>query len=737
LLYAFLPSSAQTQLTIPTAPNKVEFANVMINLNSEAVTKVNAEINNLLTPPNKFLDQKLERMQLYFPIIERVLEEENAPEDLKYLCVLESALLPEAISSSNAVGYWQFKEGTAKESGMRIDNNQDERKNIYFSTKAAATFLKKNNLTLKNWISSILSFNIGLEGAKQKVNSSWANASEIEFTGETPEYLIRALAYRIAFEHRLNRMKDANKKFIEYPANGKSLAEIAVELGTDLTELRRYNSWLHGPSIQADKTYNVIILTSGEQSSDLETKVKKRSDLITGNINFPELKRITAATTSPDAPIFYEINGKKGILSQPGDEAAQMAQKSKTKLKSFLSYNDMSDKDIAKEGQIYYLQKKNKKAPVPFHTLKSSQNLWDVSQMYAVKLASLYKFNRMKKTERGQAGRVLWMQKTRPKSTPIEYIKEVLQPQPTEPVLSKTDKYQAESKKEVLDSAPKTSKVETRTNTEPLKEKDPIFEPKAKDIKPKEIITYPSKTVVNKANTSTHTVKTGETVFSIAKMYGITSNVLRTLNELTPSEGLRVGQELIVSKDGSPIENMEKEVVIASSNPKTVIKEEPKIEIIKAEKTVSTPKPVIDNSTTTSNISSGYHIVSKGETAYSISKRYGLTVAQLLAMNKMGSATVEIGQSLRVNKEQPARPAIVTKAEPSPRPTVEPTPVIKSTPAKVETPRNTGLKYHTVASGETLYSISKKYGISTDQVKSWNRLPDNNVKLGSSLIVSK
>jgi membrane-bound lytic murein transglycosylase D len=717
---------AQTQLTIPTAPNKVEFANVMINLNSDAQKKVNTEINNLLTPPNKFLDQKLERMQLYFPIIEKVLEEENTPEDLKYLSVMESSLLPEAISSSNAVGYWQFKEATAKEVGLRIDNNQDERKNIYFATKAAASYLKKNNLTLKNWISSILSFNVGLEGSKKEISEAWTNASEIDFNSDTHDYLIKALAYRIAFEHRLNRLKDGNKKFIEYPGNNKSLAEIAVELSTDLNELRRYNSWLHGPSIQNDKKYSVLILTGSDQAGELESKVKKRADLITGNINFPELKRITEATTSSDAPIFYQINGKKGILSQPGQEAAQMAIKSKTKLKSFLSYNDMTEKDIAKEGQIYYLQKKSNKAKVPFHTLNSSQTLWDVSQMYGVKLACLYKYNRIKKTERGQAGRVLYMQKTRPKSTPIEYIKEVIQTKPAEPVISKT-----EPKKEVIE--PKPTKV---IDSEPMTSSDPIFDPKAKDVKPKEIITYPKSKAIPEEST-VHTVKPGETVFSIAKMYGITGNELRTLNDMTASEGIRENQKLIVSREkpsSRPVS--EPEIIRATEKPAVKTKEivtEPKVDV------VTKPKPVIQPTETYSNNdNSGYHVVAKGETAYSISKRYNLTVSQLLAMNGMKTATLEIGQALKVAKTPSSprpTPAVVIKEEP-----VESTPIIKATPAapKVTTaPKTTGLKYHTVAAGETLYSISKKYGVSTDQVKSWNKLSDNNVKLGSSLIVSK
>ena len=114
IYFSFLNLNAQVQISIPESPKKIEFANIIIELDDAAQKNVNAEIIKLLTPQNKFLELKLERMQWYFPIIEKILEEEEVPEDFKYLAVLESSLLPEAISSSNAVGFWQFKEVTGQ-----------------------------------------------------------------------------------------------------------------------------------------------------------------------------------------------------------------------------------------------------------------------------------------------------------------------------------------------------------------------------------------------------------------------------------------------------------------------------------------------------------------------------------------------------------------------------------------------------------------------------------------------
>ncbi|MFT7435488.1 MAG: membrane-bound lytic murein transglycosylase D, partial [Psychromonas sp.] len=167
---------AQSGYSIPETPRQIEFANVVVNLDSYAQKTVNNHVTSLLTPQNSYLDSKLELMQWYFPYIEAILEKENVPDDLKYLAVQESNLKPDALSSSAAVGFWQFKEPTGKELGLRIDNNIDERKYLDASTKAAARYFKKNNIIFKNWISCIYAYNQGPTGASKEIPDSWSYA---------------------------------------------------------------------------------------------------------------------------------------------------------------------------------------------------------------------------------------------------------------------------------------------------------------------------------------------------------------------------------------------------------------------------------------------------------------------------------------------------------------------------------------------------------------------------------
>ncbi len=706
---------AQLELSIPEAPIKIEFANVIINLDENARQAVNNEINGLLTPPNSFLDEKLERMQWYFPIIEDILDQEDIPEDLKYLAIMESSLLPDALSTSSAVGFWQFKEATGKEMGLRIDNDIDERKYIIASTRAASLYLKRNNLIFKNWISTIYSYNQGATGAAKMIPENWSYASEITFDKNTPEYLIRALANRIAFEHRLNRLRNSPRKFVLYPTRSKSLAEIAVELTTDIAELRKYNSWLYAAAIPAEKDYIVLIPARLEDVDELESKIAKRRDLVRTDLGFPELKRVTMVSTSDSDPVYYEINNKKGILAQPGDEAAQVAAKAKINLTTFLKINDLSDRDLIKTGQVYYLQKKAKKAKVAFHTASGQQTMWDISQMYGVTLKELLHKNRMDNVQRLQPGRVVWMQKRRPKNKPVEIIQEVIEqptPQPSVPV---RENYETRKEPEIKEPAKiepefKDPVVSTKPVVKPEVEKtrEPEFktqptEKRKVEIRDNEVATVksssspeikttpsapknnstPAKTKITE--TAIHKVKKGETLFSIAKNYDLTVAQLRNMNNMGTNDVLKSGQNLKVTKS-SMVPSSDVEKVLAQ-------KKEPDNPVV-----INTPAKTSKTQT---------HTVTSGETVFSISKKYNVSTVEIIRWNNLKNNNIYVGQKILIESD--------------------------AAKAAIESTKSGVSRTHVIKKGETLFSISKKYGVSVTELKAWNNIRDNEIQAGRIL----
>lgn len=98
------------------------------------------------------------------------------------------------------------------------------------------------------------------------------------------------------------------------------------------------------------------------------------------------------------------------------------------------------------------------------------------------------------------------------------------------------------------------------------------------------------------------------------------------------------------------------------------------------------------------------HKVGEKETLYGISRRYGVTVTQILEFNKTADAGLEIGQILKV----PYVP-------------------------RQKTPK--GATVHKVAEKETLFSISRQYNVTIDELKQWNSLPDNSLSVGQELVI--
>lgn len=653
------------QAILPEVPKKLEFAGVTVKLDADAQKLVQKEVNALLTPENKYLIDKLERIQWYFPIIENILEEEEVPEDFKYIAVAESSLLPDAISTSNAVGFWQMKPTTAQEVGLRVDKEIDERKNIYSSTRGAALYLKRNNLIYKNWISSLFSYSLGATGISKIVPSQWSYANEVNFDAQTDRYLLKAIAHRIAFEYRINRLKESRFAFVEYKkTKGKSLSDIAAMANIDINELKKHNSWLLTSTIPSDKDYSVAILVPAENLEDVQSKLNRQNELATSDAAFPILKRVTVVTASEEEPIFYEINGKKGILAKPGDDVASLAKSGKMKIADFLRYNDMTDKDLVEEGKIYYLKKKDRKGPVPHHVVLTGQTMWQISQMYGIRMKNLLRLNRMNTVQRIQKGRVVYLQKKRPKDQPIEYlngkdseelekvpmkeqydgtegkvlVKDARQPETTEKPTNTTPKPTIPESVIVEESSKKPSRpsreeddiivISDRDDVTPAETKKAPVNPtppasvKNTPVNPTSttVKTTPAKTTTSPAPTtasssSMHTVDVGQTLYSVARQYNVSVRDLAEWNNITTSERIKVGQTLIVRQPKS-----------------------------------STPTAVVEPKTEKQAASTTSHVVQKGETLYSISKRYGATPKQVQEWNNMADQNVKLGQKLIIKK---------------------------------------------------------------------------------------
>ena len=107
------------------------------------------------------LERKREEWMPHFRLIERVLAENGIPQELKYLCIIESDLKSGAVSRKGATGPWQFMPETARAMGLRVGARVDERNDLYKSTQAAARMLNVMFEDFGDWLLVIAAYNAG------------------------------------------------------------------------------------------------------------------------------------------------------------------------------------------------------------------------------------------------------------------------------------------------------------------------------------------------------------------------------------------------------------------------------------------------------------------------------------------------------------------------------------------------------------------------------------------------
>ena len=110
-------------------------------------------------------------------------------------------------------------------------------------------------------------------------------------------------------------------------------------------------------------------------------------------------------TKSNDPKILVHENNIKYIVSQEDESLLDIAKKLNMGLWQLYKYNDISkSNEIYKEDQVVFLQPKRNKAKIKYHTIENSESLWEISQIYGVKLKKLKSKNKLLLTKKLKSG---------------------------------------------------------------------------------------------------------------------------------------------------------------------------------------------------------------------------------------------------------------------------------------------------------------------------------------------
>lgn len=210
----------------------------------------------------------------------------------------------------------------------------------------------------------------------------------------------------------------------------------------------------------------------------------------------------------------------------------------------------------------------------------------------------------------------------------------------------------------------------------------------------------------------TYTVQRGDTLYAIARKYGLTVDSLKALNNLTSNE-LYIGQLLQIKpiqgntyivKRGDTLYGIASKYSVSVKDLKEVNNLTTNVLYIGQELLI--PSEIVEDIPEQDEeeiIEDGkydIYIVQKGDSLWAISKKYDLPLQELISINKLEDNTLKTGQKLLIPKQK-------TENE----------------------------KIYIVQKGDTLWSIAKKYNVSVNNIKEKNNLTSNLLSVGQQIII--
>lgn len=674
---AVYQGSAQVAVQIP---DRIRMADMELQIREGAKPTLSTYVGKLVAN-NKYFRQLVDRADAYLPIVERIFQEEGLPEDFKYLVIQESSLVSHLVSTSNAVGYWQFKKETALEMGLRVDEEIDERMAIVPASRSAAKYLIRHNQYMQNWTYSLLAYYAGLGGAKALINPEKIGSKTLDIDENTHWYIMKFIAHKIAFEPHLYRNTAApNLRIQEYSeCENKTLDQLSRETNYPADQLQFYNRWILKGYVPGDRDYTLILPVKPEEgvvydspvyvraSPPVEKLEPWREKILFGLIEKAVVASapVTLADGKTEIPVFFDWNGIKAIQAKKGDNSSKLALLAGISREEFLEYNDLRVFDPIVPGEVYYADNKKNRAKIPFHTVQYGEGLWEIAQRYGIRMKSLMAKNRMQRPEKLKPGRVMWLRHFRPEDEPIRFEpvpqppKRKPQPASDELASRKSDSLKmkkAEARaialigKDSLAAVPEqaetaseiaaVSAVEVEIKPDAIKTAQvnspessllassstvPLILPE----KTAESIPVKASPLMPEPVQGEISVSEGMTWYRISRHYRKSLDSLHAWNG--PDQALFPGRKIRLErmKVGSANEKKQGEA---------------------AHPGISATPPAQPAGET--QVQNEIYLVKQGESCFSISKKFGMKVERLLELNGKTEASLHVGEQLRVERKQ-------------------------------------------------------------------------------------
>ena len=680
-----------------------------------------------------FVDKTLYRSGKYFPTMRKILRYHGVPEDLVFLSVQESGLNPTIVSKAGAVGLWQFMSTTGSSYGLYNDGYRDDRRDFEKSTDAAARHLKDLYRTYNDWFLAFGAYNAGpgrINSAMSKANSNnfWDIRSYLP--GETKNYVpsIIALSYifRSPSQYGFNNVEYAAPlEFDRMNIKGTlALDKIAEFCDSDIETIRELNPELLTDSIPNYDVPYQIRIPRGTFDKFLK-RYKNSEEFAANGMQTPEFagnenklyeetidSYVTYKVVNYNPPDIKSIGFpdnkmKIDILYRRPRELTSIADSFNVRPVDIRLWNNIPPGTYPKDSSIISVYLSENDFNKFFGITKIEEKTADtLSANNADTLSAVIK----------EANKPLIIKKENNTDIPIK-----------KKITGKESVYivkEGDSLGQIAaDCGVTVSDLREWNNIQGDKilvgQKLKLYGAKIPDKNKNEKVT-------------TYVVQEGDNLSSIADNFGVSLQNLKDWNELE-SDVIYPGQELTLVKPKTATQK--EKVTVKDKGAKThKVKEGENLTLIADKYGVSTDNLIDWNSLESDVIKVGQvlivsepqkkvkekkgnkitHKVISGETLSSIADDYGVTIDDIKEWNSLKSDIIKVGESLTIYSKNTVKEKSTTKEK---------------------TAKKT--KSYTVKKGDTLQSIADKFDVTIKQLKKWNNMKSDVVKIGEVLKVSE
>lgn len=369
------------------------------------------------------------------------------------------------------------------------------------------------------------------------------------------------------------------------------------------------------------------------------------------------------------------ITGQINFLKLPKDKIAVFAS-NEDKVYAYVDYVAKNRERPMEE--IAFVKPKDSlgnelASRVKYHKIRRGENLTMISKKYSVNVDDLKKWNGLRSNS-APLGRNLKI-----------YSFEKIETSEVKEAIASNDSVVAKTKEPIVVAETKVAEVKT-------------IEPKAeKVIKTEKVVTY-------KDVTKFHKVVSGDNLIAIASKYDVSVADIKKWNGLS-GNNIAKGKNLKIIKNEKVISTIKKEVKSPVETKEAYVVNEPK--------SVKTETANSEENISSKEEHEGYYVVVKGDNLSSIARKHNVTVQQLKEWNNIFDNNVKLGTQIIISNK-----SLVDST---------------STVAAVETKT----KEYTVQKGDNLGSIARKNNTTIENLREWNSIEGNNIKLGETLIVAK